>query len=221
MNHSVQRSIFVFLFPALARFGLLTECFLVDTKTIRHHSSHELYSVSKTRTAVLDGSSFNALDLFLAAEGKSTGNPFRSNTRNNNSPASSGHHGYCSIVTATLNNKRVIGIIANKDGIIAKKDSRSSEALLNTVSIDDNVHVYKDSLASIPKSISDEDAISTCIASLAIHCAIHDPVRPTDKIVENVGGSSESFVSSVEDTNEMAKKVVVVGGGDYASFIAE
>ena len=181
----------------------------VGTVSANYRQSLELYGITKSQTAVLDGSSFNALDLFLAAEGKLTGSkPSRSNTKN--------RHGYCSVITVKLsNNKRVIGI---KVDHAATTNSES----LETVSIENGVEIYKDSMATIPDSISDDDAISTCVASLAaIHCAIHDPIRPDDKIVQNVGGSTETFVSAIETVTLQNKKAVVVGGSDYASFVAE
>jgi hypothetical protein len=170
----------------------------------RYH--HELNGISKSQVAVLDGSSFNALDVFLTAEGKQSSNM-----------NSTSRHGYCSvIVVRKSNNERVVAmrIVQNGD---------YDDDHLEKVTIDDNIEVYKDSIATIPKSISDEDAISTCIASLVgIHCALYDPVCPDNTIVRNVGGSTETFISSDEVEEEMEnKKAVVVGGGDYAAFVAE
>ena len=170
------------------------------------HYNHKLQSVTKSQIAVLDGSSFNALDLFLAVEGKSSTNG-RSNAK----------HGYCSFVTAEVSkNERIIGIHV-------QTENRAELDNLETITIDDGVEVYKDSSAIIPNSISDEDAISTAIAAITgIHCAIYNPTPINDKIVQNVGGSSENFVSSVTKSNNIDnKKAVVVGGGDYASFVAE
>lgn len=174
-----------------------------DSPSSHIRYDHELQSVTKSQTAILDGSSFNSLDLFLAAEGKSS----RTNA----------NHGYCSFVTAKVsNNQRVIAIQA-------QLENREELDNLETILIDDGVEVYKDSLATIPNSISDEDAISTAIAAITgIHCAIYNPTPINDKLVKNVGGSSENFISSATKSNNIDnKKAVVVGGGDYASFVAE
>lgn len=185
-----------------------------DPPMSNRRRSLEIYSVTKSQTAILDGSSFNALDTFLAAEGKvsSTSSQAGMNAQK---------HGYCSFVTAKLpNNERVVGI--RVDG----QQSGQENDNLETVVIDEGVEIYKDSLATIPKSISDDDAISTAIASMAsVHCAVHNPIPANDKIVQNVGGSSENFVSNVStkiENNTIDNKIaVVVGGGDFASFVAE
>jgi len=171
----------------------------------------ELNAITKSQAVILDGSSLNTLHSYLVIEGISTGGnigPSNSNDRKN-------VHGYCSIVTAkTKNNERFIGILADK------ADEKTNH--LDLTSIDDNVHVYTDSLATIPNFVSDEDAISTCAASLVgVHCSMHNPVPANDKIVQNIGGSDEVFESSVETEDEKKKNIIVVGGGDYASFVAD
>ncbi len=168
---------------------------------------HELHGITKSKTAILDGSSLNALDLFLTSEGSSTGEKLPPLSRRN-------QHGYCNIITAKLpNNERIVGIKVDSN----MKDSNTLEKML----IDGGVEVYKDSVAKIPNAISDDDAISTCIGSFLIHCALHDPVYPDDKIVRNIGGSSVEFVSDLDISEKSKRKAVVVGGGDYASFVAE
>ncbi len=172
-----------------------------------HRVRHRLFSVTKSQTAILDGSSFNALDLFLAAEGNSPSLIGNANKK----------HGVCSVVTAKLsNNERVVGILV-------EKHSSQNNDRLETVLIDDGVEVYKDSLAKIPNSVSDEDAISTTIASLAgIHCAAYNPIPVDNKIVKNIAGSTENFMSSKRESATIEnKKAVVIGGGDFASFVAE
>ena len=175
--------------------------------------SQELYSVIKSRTAILDGSSFNALDAFLVAEGKS------SSSSGSNLGVKTQKHGYCSVVTAKMpNNERVVGIRVDSFG--------QENENLEKVVVDNGVEIYKDSMATIPKSTSDDDAISTTIASMAgIHCALYNPILHDDKLVQNIGGSSEKFVSDdfskIETSTIDNKKAVVVGGGDFASFVAE
>jgi len=125
---------------------------------------------------------------------------------------------YCSIVTGSLTNTssgntRVVGIASEP----SKTDIMSS-----TVEIKGDggelIFIYEDSMAHIPKSISDSDAISTCAASLVgIHCAVHDPLK--SNIVKGVGGSQDEFVAPIADVNE--KKVAIMGGGEYACFLAD
>ena len=167
--------------------------------------NHELCGITKSKVAVLDGSSFNALDAFLLAEG------IRKKDSSNRND-SLNRYGFCSVVTAKLNNERVVGI----------RVESYHDSDLENVEIGDGVKIYKDSLATIPQSLSDEDAISTFVASLAgIHCSYYDPVSPDGTIITNIGGSSEIFLSAGDSTKDLNKKAVVVGGGDYASFVAE
>ena len=171
------------------------------------YNRHVLYGIVKSKVAVLDGASFNALDAFLAAEGTSTG-------EKKMLPPSASRHGYCTVITAKMSKERIIGM---------KVEEEYNVDSLEKVMIGGGVEIYKDSMATIPKSISDDDAISTFAASLAgIHCAFHDPISPDDKIVKNVGGSSVDFVAEDEVLDKKDnRKAVVVGGGDYASFVSE
>lgn len=99
------------------------------------------------------------------------------------------------IITGTLpkTNERVVGIQA--------EDTDD-----DTISLDDSTFLYKDSMATIPKQVKEQDAMTTLLASLVgVHCVL--------PAVEEIGGSdSDSFVSG---------KVVVMGGSDYACFAAE
>lgn len=191
----------------LPSIAFLSDSVVLSSKNRFNH--YALYGITKSKTAVLDGSSFNALDLFLFAEGTST----KANSGLYSSPLD-GRHGYCHVITAKMaNNERVVGIKVEKE-----QEANS----LEKVTIDDGVEIYKDSMATIPKSISDDDAISTCVASLAgIHCALHNPISPEDKVVKNVGGSSFDFVSDEDALDSGKRKAVVVGGSDYASFLSE
>lgn len=207
MNIKFICGIFVLQSSAKPSISFVTNSALLNPKKERF--VHELHGITKSKTAILDGSSLNALDLFLSSEGLSTGEKLSSLSRRNN------QHGYCNIIAAKLpNNERIVGI---------KVDSNMNDSsnTLEKMLIDGGVEVYKDSVAKIPNAISDDDAISTCIGSFLVHCALHDPMYPDDKIVRNVGGSSVEFVSDVEAPDKSKRKAVVVGGGDYASFVAE
>mmetsp|Transcript_10343 Transcript_10343/g.23605 ORF Transcript_10343/g.23605 Transcript_10343/m.23605 type:complete len:467 (+) Transcript_10343:231-1631(+) len=103
--------------------------------------------------------------------------------------------GSITFVTGTTDGRRIIGVekIGDSDG------SREVTSLGETC-------VYSDTVAEIPGRVSDEDALTTASASLVgIHCSL-----PT---VEAVGGSSnEVFYSG---------KAVVMGGNEYACFVAD
>lgn len=108
----------------------------------------------------------------------------------------------CSIVVAgnilgtDQINRRVVGV-----QVSALRDIEDSEIL----SLDSDTKLYTDSVAFIPSSISDFDAIATYVSALvSVHC-----VLPT---VRQVGGSNDDFIC--------CNNVVVVGGSDYAIFAA-
>jgi len=67
------------------------------------------------------------------------------------------------------------------------------------ISIDQDLHLYKDSIAILPSKLSPADAISTAATSLlAVHC------------------------SSLNSLKQKKKgKIVIVGGGEYAIFLAK
>jgi len=173
-------------------------------------------SVAASQIAILDGSDLASLENFLRSEnspssGKGGGDTMRLKKGND-------RIAYCSIVTGILTgenngNIRVVGIAV---------ESSDTEILSDTVEIKgdggERISIYEDSMAHIPKSVSDPDAISTCAASLVgIHCAIHDPLRRN--IVKGVGGSEDEFVSPAADPSQ--KKIAIMGGGEYACFLAD
>jgi hypothetical protein len=74
------------------------------------------------------------------------------------------------------------------------------------IMISSDCRLYANSVALIPKNLKDDLAMSTLVASLsAIHCAL--PTRSS-----NIGGSRDEF--------QHQGRVVVVGGSDYACFVA-
>ena len=116
--------------------------------------------------------------------------------------------GIMSIVTGTIldmdyssSRGRVVGI--QVPNVAASKQQNDSE----TVALTPDCYIYKDSMSFIPQGISDDLAMSTLVASLApIHCALPKQT--------SVGGSSDS------DFLLKNGRVVVVGGSDYAKFVA-
>ncbi|KAL7495432.1 hypothetical protein ACHAWT_004678 [Skeletonema menzelii] len=93
--------------------------------------------------------------------------------------------------------------------IVAVQANNNDNAASNyeTISMGD-LDVYAHTIATIPPKVSDSDALSTAAAALVgIHCAIPK--------VRGVGGSDNS--NDVFYTG----KAVVVGGNDYACFVAD
>jgi len=94
--------------------------------------------------------------------------------------------------------QRIVAVQTNTNDINANYE---------TVSMGD-VDVYTHTIATIPQKVSEADALSTAAAALVgIHCAIPK--------VGGVGGSDNS--NDVFYTG----KAVVVGGNDYACFVAD
>lgn len=91
--------------------------------------------------------------------------------------------------------------------IVAVQTDNNKNLNYETISMGD-VDVYSHTIATIPQKVSEADALSTAAAALVgIHCAIPK--------VGGVGGSDNSndvFYSG---------KAVVVGGNDYACFVAD
>lgn len=105
---------------------------------------------------------------------------------------------------------RVVGIEApwgGRDDDDELLDAGAAAAAASTiVALSPDCYLYKNSIAKIPTRISDDVAISTFVAALApIHCALPK--------ASHVGGSNSEF----SITNG---KVVVVGGSEYACFVA-
>lgn len=97
-----------------------------------------------------------------------------------------------SVGVSVGSNEKVLGI---------EMDANTCTDKTSLVQLDDNVYIHKDSMVIIPKGISDYDAISTASAALAgVYC---------------------SFGAVDEKKSEAPKKAVVLGGGDYACFIAK
>jgi hypothetical protein len=158
-------------------------CLSFSRVPTRIRSSFSLAAVSQSQVAALDGAEWTSLQLHLMAS--------------NQIPRGRlSEVGRMTIITGTLpkTNERVVGIQAESD----END--------DTISLDESTFLYKDSMATIPKQVKEQDAMTTLLASLVgVHCAL--------PAVEEIAGSNDdSFVSG---------KVVVVGGSDYACFAAE
>lgn len=94
---------------------------------------------------------------------------------------------------------RIIGVEAPSSTDSASNGDVSSQRI---VSIGNDLQLYRDSIATLPKKLSDADAISTAATSLlGVHCS--------------------NLPLTAEDDAKRRKKVVIVGGGDYAQFLAK
>jgi len=163
--------------------------FFGNNKSPQNRNGRALEAVSTQRVAVVDGPEWAWLQYFQNQqedEEKST-------------KKSLSKLGYMTVLagTTSANGDRVVGIQATDDDDNNNKD--------NLVDLGNGMFIYKDSVATIPSNVNDDDAISTLVASLTgIHHAIPK--------IEKVGGSGQTFISG---------KVVIMGGNDYAKFYAE
>ena len=143
---------------------------------------------------------------------------------------SSKRAGYMTFLTAELDSgDRVLGI---------QMDANENADTL--VEIDDNVCIQKDSIVNIPKGISDSDAISTAVAALAgVRCSFpkklallsdedqdeHEHEHVIDdngtRSTNGEGKSNTKTKTKATDVEEGGKaRVVVLGGSEYACFVA-
>ena len=107
--------------------------------------------------------------------------------------------------SSSSQSRRVVGVLKQDDnaGTIQNEDHDT------TISLGNNVHIYKHTMATIPRGISDSDALSTAAASLVgIHCAMPK--------LERVGGGTADT-----DVFYYSGKAVILGGNDLACFLAE
>jgi thiol-disulfide isomerase/thioredoxin len=104
--------------------------------------------------------------------------------------------GSMTVVTGTNGKERVVGIQA---------PSQNEET--TTIKLNEDTHIYKSSMATIPPSVSDQTAISTVLGALVgVHCVLPK--------LQHLGGSDDG------DDSFVSGKVVVVGKSDYACFAA-
>jgi len=165
--------------------------------------STQLNALKKTQTAIYDGAEFISITSFLLTE---------SNPRLVLEESQNGTDDICKIQniiptekagyltwvvgTDPVTNARILAIQASSSTATATETNNE----LTLIDKSKNTWVYTDSIATIPKSVNDNDAISTASAALCgAHCGIANNVN-----VERGDG-----------------KVVILGGGDYACFIAK
>lgn len=145
----------------------------------------KLTSVGRSQFAVFDGAEWNSVKSKLRDQQQQTS---QSSPSTSSSPSTK--YGYMRVLTGKdENNRRLVA--------------------MQCIDSDGSSVVYEDSVAAIPNQVSDEDAISTYIASLsAIVCALPR--------LENIGGGGNESSTTIS-----TGKVVVLGSGELACFSAE
>ena len=175
-----------------------------STKTSHYHRISHLDAITKRQTFILDGAELSYYVKTLAkTNDKLSGdiNIVASNILPDvapRSPKKRNRVGAMTFVTANLDED-----VNLKNGTTLQKDTQiigvEAPSSLNTTddsreifTIDGDLQLYKDSIAILPPKISPADAISTATTSLlGVHCS------------QKKGG-----------------KMVIVGGGEYALFLA-
>ena len=155
-----------------------------------------LSSISSSQKAIIDGAEWLSIQLLLQQEGKiplpnSLVTPASKNPRRpGGGPFTK--YGAMTVVTGMNENKeRVIGISSSSDS-------------------SSNNEVYVDSVAYVPKAVSDGDAIQTYISSIAsVHCMLPR--------INEIGGTSNVDFTL---TGNSGSKIVIVGGGELACYAA-
>jgi Thioredoxin reductase len=192
-------------------------------------SSMELCALTKKQTAIYDGSEFLSIASVLKKQQEGASDLLEESQ--SLEPTVAGavtddddgdkdmlpyqvptmRAGFITFLTGTVENgengittsssSASVSIGSNEKVLGIEIDANTCTDKTSLVKIDDNVYIHKDSMVVIPKGISDYEAISTASAALAgVYCSF----GPVD-----------------EKKSEAPKKAVVLGGGDYACFIAK
>lgn len=140
---------------------------LSPPSTRRKQLPLSLAAVSQSQVAALDGAEWISLQWHLME-------------RNVISRGRFSQVGSMTVVTGTNGKERVVGIQA---------PSQNEET--TTIKLNEDTHIYKSSMATIPPSVSDQTAISTVLGALVgVHCVLPK--------LQHLGGSDDgddSFVS--------------------------
>ena len=165
-------------------------------------AASDLHAVTKRQTFILDGAELAYYASHLLTRSGASGSKDEDDPPSNNVPnvaprarRKRDRVGSMCFVTASLDDELRLEdgrILGKSDKVLGVAAAAPAECGNATVSIGD-ADLYRDSLAVLPSSCSETDAISTASASLlGVHC----------------GGARGGG------------KVVIVGGGDYAAFLA-
>mmetsp|Transcript_2977 Transcript_2977/g.6416 ORF Transcript_2977/g.6416 Transcript_2977/m.6416 type:complete len:700 (+) Transcript_2977:284-2383(+) len=191
-----------------------------------------LHALSKRRVAILDGAELCSIETYLAEEGSDDDGNSNAELPPRSGGMSVPRLGYLSVVAGTTTSAGVSAggsggqsTESNERRVVGVELPRGTQetATDNTISLGNNINLYPNSVATIPPGVSYDDAISTMIASLSgVHCAV-----PT---LEEVGGAAASTAGEGEEKGDEGEsnngvfvggKVVVLGGGEYATFVAD
>ena len=189
-----------------------------------------LNAVSRRQTFIIDGGELQSFLIYNNNAGVNLP-PTQTQQYTNQSGRESMEHqvGLLTFVvgTTTVNNNdssgrrcRVVGVEKTQNNNYNDDDENNDQ--YDTISLTNEVRIYKHTMATIPSNISDMDALSTAAATVVgVHCAIPK--------VEDIGGSSSGLLAAAQETNDNSNidtsmfysgKAVVLGGNDYAIFIA-
>jgi len=212
---------------------------LVHASSSSSSNNIPLNAISRRRTFIIDGGELQSFLVYnnnAVANSKSSVNPPPTQTRQYTNQR--GHDsmeqqvGLLTFVvgtTTTISNNdssgrrcRVVGVEKVKNNANKNDDDDENNDQYDTISLTDEVRIYKHTMATIPSNISDMDALSTAAATVVgVHCAIPK--------VEDIGGGSSGLLAAAQETNDNSNidtsifysgKAVVLGGNDYAIFIA-
>eukprot|EP00957_Ditylum_brightwellii_P170666 12991031-Ditylum_brightwellii.AAC.1 len=138
---------------------------LPSSLTTQRMKATKLSAVAKRQKAIFDGAEFISIASFLISE---DGSMSRSGEEGGVDVMPQMRAGYMTIVTGTTeeDGERVIGF-ERPSSSSEKEEKVDGEEF---VSLGDGTFVYRDSMAVLPKKISDADAISTAAAAL---CGVH------------------------------------------------
>ncbi|KAL7530032.1 hypothetical protein ACHAXR_005986 [Thalassiosira sp. AJA248-18] len=188
----------------------------------RRRISLSLHAVTKRQTFILDGAE---LSYYIKSLSQTTNAPSDGGAAAGTatelpnvaprSPKKRNRVGAMTFVTATLDkdiNHRngtlwleegahIIGVeVSSSIGNSTTASGGDNDDSREIISIDGDLRLYQDSIAVLPSKLSPDDAISTASTSLlGVHCS--------------------SLPSLLE--NDRKGKVVIVGGGEYALFLAK
>ncbi len=195
-SSSTVAALLVLILPFSAAFLQPRSC-----HNIISSSTFLLNAVSQRQTFIIDG---GELESFLLHNNNSEG---ETSLTGGGGRSRGNVVGSLTLVTGTTqeDSSRIIGVQAQRSSSSIDDDDANN---YETVSLGDGVDVYKHTIATIPQSVSDNDALSTAAAAVVgVHCALPR--------VGGVGGSDNSndvFYSG---------KSIIIGGNDYACFLAD
>jgi thiol-disulfide isomerase/thioredoxin len=182
-------------------------CVSYFTFAVRYRLAAQKSSREETPTKAAKGNVLQQTMAIDGAEWLSLRTKLLQQQSTDNSDASSSPYartklGVCTAVTGTVQGQRVVGLMSATD--------RATTTAKNTVPLDHDstMHIYSESLARIPDTVSEQNALWTLLQSIVlIHC-----VRPVEA---NVGGSASAVLSPSSSLH-----VVVVGGNPDTALVA-